>query len=187
MKLIVAFFSILVMTVAASAQTKLPELDKSPLDISYYPDSYPLLKLQDKVNEPLMARVIYSRPSKNGRSVFGGLIEYGKVWRLGANEATEIEFFQNVKVGNSKLKKGRYTIFTIPAADKWTFIINKDTDSWGSFKYDEKKDVARIEAPVMQQATPVEAFTLVFEKATAGFALTAAWDNEKVSLPISLQ
>lgn len=187
MKLIVAFFSLLVFTVAASAQTKLPELDKSPLDVSYYPDRYPLLKLQDKVNEPLMARVIYSRPTKNGRNVFGGLIEYGKVWRLGANEATEIEFFQNVKVGNAKIKKGRYTLYTIPNADKWTFIINKDTDSWGSFKYDEKKDLARVEVQVLQQETPVEAFTMVFEKAPAGFGLTAAWDNEKVTLPISLQ
>lgn len=187
MKLIVAFFSLLVLSFSAGAQTKLPELDKSPLDVSYYPANYPLLKLQDKANEPMMARVIYSRPSKNGRDVFGSLIEFGKVWRLGANEATEIEFFQNVKFGTAKIKKGRYTLYTIPTADKWTFILNKETDSWGSYKYDEKKDLARVDAPVMQQDIPVEAFTMVFEKAPVGFALTVAWDNEKVMLPISLQ
>ena len=70
------------------------------MDMSYYPNGYPVLKIQDKATEPLVARVIYSRPQKNGRTIFGELLEYGKVWRLGANEATEIEFFQVVKIGN---------------------------------------------------------------------------------------
>ena len=79
------------------------------MDMSYYPNRYPVLKIQDKVTEPLVARVIYSRPQKNGRVIFGELIDYGKVWRLGANEATEIEFFTDVKINEIKIKKGRYT------------------------------------------------------------------------------
>src|SRR5689334_17635528 len=82
------------------AQTKLPPVDKSPMDMSYYPNGYPVLKIQDKLTEPLVARVIFSRPQKNGRPIFGELLEYGQVWRLGANEATEIEFFTPVKIGD---------------------------------------------------------------------------------------
>lgn len=106
--------------------------------MSYYPAGYPVLKIQDKATEPLVARVIYSRPQKNGRVIFGQLVEYGKVWRLGANEATEIEFFQTVHINNKKVKKGRYTLYCIPLPEKWTLIINKETDTWGSFKYDER-------------------------------------------------
>jgi hypothetical protein len=168
-----------------SAQTKLPPVDKSPMDMSYYPNGYPVSKIQDKPTDPLVARVIYSRPQKNGRTIFGDLLEYGKVWRLGANEATEIEFYENVKVNNTKVKKGRYTMYCIPYADKWTIIINKETDTWGSFKYDMKKDVVRIDLPVQKQNDITEEFAMVFEKAaTAGANLIIAWDNVRVSLPI---
>jgi hypothetical protein len=88
--------AVLFLSVGAIAQSSLPAVDKSPLDICYYPLRYPNLKVQDKITEPLTARVIYSRPKKEGRTVFGGLVEYGKLWRLGANEATEIEFYKPV-------------------------------------------------------------------------------------------
>lgn len=168
------------------AQTKMPLLDKSPMDMSYYPNNYPVLKIQDKLTEALTARVIYSRPQKNGRNIFGELLEYGKVWRLGANEATEIEFYQNVKVGGSKIKKGRYTLYCIPYADKWTMILNKDTDTWGSFKYDQKKDIVRVSVPVQKQTELNDAFAMMFEKAATGFNLVIAWDDLKINLPISL-
>jgi hypothetical protein len=174
--------------IAANAQVKAPALDKSPMDMSYYPDKYPILKLQDKVNEPMAARVIYSRPQRTGRELFGKLIDYGKVWRLGANEATEIEFFTNVKIKDVKIKKGRYTLYSIPQADKWTFIINSDNDSWGSFKYEEKKDLVRIDVPVETLSEPVETLSMVFEKANNnGIHLVVMWDNVKVALPITLQ
>src|SRR5215210_369583 len=143
--------ALLALSCHALAQTsgsKLPSLDKSPMDISYYPAGYALLKIQDKISEPLIMRLIYSRPQLNGRKVFGELQEYGQVWRLGANEATEIEFFKDVKINNKKIKKGRYTLYCIPTADKWTLIVNKETDTWGSFKYNETKDVARVDVPV---------------------------------------
>lgn len=181
------FLSVLLICFAAGAQSKFPTMDKSPMDMSYYPDNYPLLKIQGKATEPLQARIIYSRPQKNNRVIFGELIEYNKVWRMGANEATEIEFYQNVKIGNTKLKKGRYTLYCIPMAEKWTFIINKETDSWGSFMYDAKKDLVRQDAVVQKQTEPIETFSFLFEKATSGFTLSATWDSVKVSLPIYIQ
>ncbi len=187
MKFAFFFFCVLFAGFNAAAQPKFPPLDKSPLDINYYPDNYPLLKIQGKATEPLIARVIYSRPQKSNRVLFGDLIEYNKVWRLGANEATEIEFFQNVRIGNTKLKKGRYTLYCIPNADKWTFIVNKETDTWGSFMYDPKKDLVRQDAPIRKEKEAAESFSFIFEKQGAGFSLTAAWDSIKVALPIYLQ
>ena len=169
---------------ALQAQTKLPPLDKSPMDMSYCPNGYPVLKIQDKITDPLVARVIYSRPQKNGRVIFGELLEYGKVWRLGANEATEIEFYLNVKINDKKVKKGRYTMYCIPYADKWTIIINKETDTWGSFKYDLKKDLVRIDIPVQKQTEVTEEFVMAFEKSATGANLIIAWDDVKVNLPV---
>jgi hypothetical protein len=166
------------------AQTKFSAVDKSPMDMIYYPNSYPVLKIQDKATEPLTARVIYSRPQKNGRTVFGELLQYGQVWRLGANEATEIEFYRPVRIGNTKIKKGRYTLYCIPYPDKWTLILNKETDTWGSFKYDETKDIVRIEAPVQKQNDPLESFSMLFEKSATGAGLTIGWDSNAVSFPI---
>ncbi len=169
---------------AVQAQSKLPALDKSPLDMSYYPNRYPVLKIQDKVTEPPVARVIYSRPQKSGRIIFGELIAYGKVWRMGANEATEIEFFRDVKISDNKIKKGRFSMYCIPYEDKWTIIINKDTDTWGSFKYDEKNDLARVDIAVQKQTEIIEEFVLTFDKTETGANLVIAWDNIKLDLPI---
>jgi len=169
---------------AQSNGTKLPGVDKSPMDMAYYPANFPVLKIQDKVSEPLVARVIYSRPQKAGRQVYGELIEYGKVWRLGANEATEVEFYKDVKIGNKKVQKGKYTLYAIVNPSDWTLILNKETDTWGAFKYDEKKDVARITVPAQKLPEPAETFTMLFEKTTTGPTLVIAWDDTKVALPI---
>jgi DUF2911 family protein len=178
---------------AQTPANKLPEVDKSPMDMSYFPNDYPVLKIQNKVTEPVIARVIYSRPQKNDRLIFGGLVEFGKVWRLGANEATEIEFYKEVRIGGKKVAKGRYTLYAIAYPDTWTIIINKDTDTWGAFKYDEKKDLVRTTIPVQKNSEITEALAMTFEpilsssgKATKNFSLTIAWDSTKVSLPILL-
>lgn len=181
------FLLLLLVGIKSNAQLKFPETDKSPLDVSYFPNNYPLLKIQGKATEPLLARAFYSRPQKSNRVVFGELIEYDKVWRLGANEATEIEFFQNVKFGETKVKKGRYTLYCIPTAEKWTLILNKDTDCWGSFIYDPKKDVARADVAVEKQDSITESFSLFFEKTDGGFSLNIGWDNVKVTLPVDVQ
>src|SRR5262249_8647996 len=148
----------------------------------------PVLKIQDKVKDPLVARVIYSRPKREGRTVFGGLVTYGKVWRLGANEATEIEFYKPVTIGDKKVPAGRYTLYALVNEKTWTFIINKETDTWGAFKYDASKDIARAEVPVEISGDPVETLSMVFNnnKPANSFNLVVAWDNVKAVLPISL-
>lgn len=187
MKRFLAFIIFLAAGLTSVGQAQLPPLDKSPLDISYFPDNYPVLKIQDKTEGPLLARVIYSRPQKDKRIIFGELIEYGKLWRLGANEATEVEFYVPVKINNVKIKKGRYSIFAIPNSDKWTIILNRENDTWGSFRYDLKKDIVRMEVPVQKQTEIAESFSLVFEKSKDGFNLSALWDDVKVTLPVYLQ
>jgi hypothetical protein len=154
------------------------------MDMSYFPTDYPILKTQNKATTSPVARVVYSRPQKDNRTIFGELVEYNKVWRLGANEATEIEFFKDVTIAGKKVAKGRYTLYAIPAQDKWTIILNKDTDTWGAFVYDEKKDVLRTDVPVQLLASPVDAFSMSFNKTDNGMTLFIAWDNVSVNLPI---
>ncbi|MEJ7766455.1 MAG: DUF2911 domain-containing protein [Chitinophagaceae bacterium] len=170
----------------AYSQSKIPPVDKSVMDISFYPPNYPILKIQDKITEPLVARVVYSRPQRNGRAVFGELVEYEKVWRIGANEATEIEFFKDVTFGGKPVPKGRYTLYTIPTLSTWTFIINKETDTWGSFKYDSKKDLVRVETPILKLAEPIDVLAIYFDKTSSGFNLCAAWEGTAVNVPITI-
>jgi hypothetical protein len=174
-------------TIESKTDVKALPLDKSPMDMVYFPDDYPVLKIKDKAREAPVARVIYSRPQKADRVVFGDLIEYGKVWRLGANEATEIEFYKDVKIDGKRVPKGKYTLYAIVNPSQWTMIVNKDTDTWGSFKYDEKKDLLRVNVPAQKEQQPVEAFTMYFEKTPTGAALQMAWDDVKATLPIALK
>ena len=178
--------SCLAFAATGTAQLKTPILDKSPMDMCYYPVNYPVLKIQNKIGESLLARVIYSRPQKNGRTVYGELVEYGKIWRLGANEATEIELYKDVQIGGNKLKKGRYTMYAIPYPDKWTIIFNKESDIWGAFQYDEKKDALRIDTKV-EKTEPVEAYSMYFEKNGTGIHLVITWDDARALIPFSFQ
>ena len=182
---LIAFLLLLNLGVSAQTTTStLPPLDVSPMDMSYFPSNYPILKIQDKATDPLMIRVIYSRPQLNGRKIFGDLQPYGKVWRLGANEATEIEFFADVKINGKKVKKGRYTLYAIPYPEKWTLIVNKETDTWGSFRYDSTKDVVRIDLPVRKNEI-TQVMTIVFTKSPTGAIMDMYWEDVKVSLPIT--
>jgi hypothetical protein len=184
MKKIVVLAAFLAGMVAAKAQSQPGTLDNSPLDMSYYPVDYPVLKIEDKANEPLIARVVYSRPQKKGRKLFGDFVSYGEVWRLGANEATEIEFFQDVKIDSKTVKKGRYTLYALVNADKWTLILNKETDTWGAFRYDPSKDVLRATVAVEKKSDITEAFSIAFRKAGKGANLIINWDDVQVELPI---
>src|ERR1017187_3744412 len=124
MKSLLSLVFFLFTSIFCAAQSTLPPLDKSPMDMCYYPVDYPVLKIQHKSDAPLIARVIYGRPQKNNRSIFGDLVPYDMIWRMGANEATEIEFFRDIKIDGKKLIKGRYTLYAIPATDKWTLVLN---------------------------------------------------------------
>ncbi|RFS22430.1 DUF2911 domain-containing protein [Chitinophaga silvatica] len=181
---LIAFFACLLSIQVFAQDKKMPPLDASPMDMAYYPVMYPYTVKVKGEPGSLVARVIYSRPQTKGREIFGNLEEYGKIWRLGANEATEIEFFRPVVIAGKNIPKGRYTLYAIPTEKTWTIILNKETDIWGAFKYDAKKDVVRTALPVLALDTPVDAFTMVFEKGDPGANLIIAWDKVSVSLPI---
>jgi hypothetical protein len=165
-------------------------VDKSPMDMSYYPVNYPTLKMSGTDTANLTARVIYSRPQKNGRIIFGNepppkyVQQYGALWRLGANEATEIEFFKPVTIKGQRISKGRYIIYCIPFEDKWVIVFNTNLFSWGLHQ-DTTKDITKIEIPVYKSAKNIEYFTMVFQPSATGANLIMAWDNMQAALPIS--
>lgn len=160
-------------------------VDISPMDMSYFPVDYPKLNMAKSINTPPIARVVYSRPHRQGRKIFGSLLKYGEPWRLGANEATEIEFFQPATIQNKKIAKGRYILYCIPQQDHWTVIFNSNIDTWG-LKPDRQKDLYQFSIPTQHSDTTIEYFTMVFEKTTEGANLIMAWDDVVARLPIKI-
>lgn len=169
---------------ANNADIKFAAADPSPADIVYYPLNAPKAKAGD-ATKPII-KVIYSRPQKKGREIFGMLEQYGNVWRFGANENTEIRFFEKATIGGKKIKAGTYSLFAIPNKDVWTIILNKQTDKWGAFTYDASKDVVRVNVPVKALSKPIEYFSITFAPRPNGATLIAAWDKTQVELPIGL-
>jgi hypothetical protein len=160
-----------------------PELDKSPLDMAYFPNNF---AHDRKPGEKAVARVIYSRPRKGERAVFGKLVPYGEVWRTGANEATEIKFYQDVVFGGKKVKAGTYSLFTIPGEKEWTVILNTDLDYWGAYSYNPKSDVVRVTAPITQSRDNVEHFSIAFgDKGAKRAVMRMAWENTAVEVPFT--
>jgi hypothetical protein len=186
MKNTLAVIAFLLSGLLATAQQKTTDLDKSPMDMSYFPANYPILKMNGKAKADPYARIVYSRPLKNNRLIFGGIVKYGELWRLGANESTELEVYKNIRIGGKTISKGKYTIYCIPYENKWTIIINKDIFSWGSFTYNAKKDVVRVDVPVQLTDDPAEALTMYFEDNATGANLVMMWDNVKTVLPVTL-
>lgn len=128
----------------------------------------------------------YSRPSMKGRTIFGGLEAYGKIWRTGANSATTIAFSTPVKFGGASVPAGTYALLTIPDKSSWTVILNQVTDQWGAYAYDEKKDVARVTATPTALPLPVETFTISFNHLHDDSAvLELAW--EKTLVPVKIE
>jgi hypothetical protein len=162
-------------------------IDRSPMDMSYFPKDYPKDKMTAANLENPLARVIYSRPQKNGRMIFADsncIQHYGQEWRLGANEATEIEFFKNVTINGKKFPAGRYILYCIPYADKWKLIFNNNLFSWG-LHMDKTKDITEIELPVSKNNAEIEFFTMVFQNAAYGCDLVMSWGDIKVIMPVS--
>jgi hypothetical protein len=155
-------------------------VDISPMDMSYLPVDYP--KMQDRPATPI-ARVIYSRPHKQGRKIFGSLLKYGEPWRLGANEATEIEFFKPVTIQGKTVDKGRYVLYTIPHENSWTIIFNSNLNSWG-LTPDPKKDLFKFDIPSEKKNQSLEYYTMVFQERQGGADLVMAWDDVEARLPI---
>jgi len=157
-------------------------VDISPMDIIYFPADYPLSKSSNPDTAPPKARVLYSRPQKQGREIFGSLVKFGDPWRLGANEATEIELFSSAMVQGKRLNAGRYILYCIPEAKRWTFVFNSNVYSWGLHPYP-SKDVLRVTVPVQKTPVVIEHFTMAFEKTAAGADLLLAWDDTEARVP----
>lgn len=128
-------------------------------------------------------KVTYGRPYKKGREIFGGLEKYGKVWRTGADEATEITFAKDATVGGKPVKAGTYTLFTIPEENEWTIILNGQLGQWGAYEYDKHKvkDVLQVKAPAKKLSTPVEQLTIRFESGN----MIIEWDTTQVAVPVA--
>lgn len=127
--------------------------------------------------------VEYSRPGAKEREIFGGLVRYGKMWRTGANKATKITFDENCVFGGAKVKKGSYSLFSIPGDKEWTVVLNKNTELWGVGEYDEKNQVCSIVAKVIETKDFTESFTIDFGTFQSFSAIMSLkWANTKIDI-----
>ena len=129
----------------------------------------------------------YARPSKKGRTIYGDLVPYGSVWRTGANNATTIQFADEVIVGGKKVPAGKYGLLTIPNAGEWTVILTKQLDVTGPAAYKQDQDVVRVKAVPQDIPFPIETFTMMFNNVTSNsIDLMIVWDQTVVTLPIGM-
>ena len=129
--------------------------------------------------------IVYSRPSVKGRTIWGDLVPYDKVWRTGANEATTFTVSDDVTVNGQALAKGTYSLHTIPGKESWTVVFNKDAGQWGSFAYDQAKDALRVTAKP-EKADFREFLTFDFPQVSADEATVAIrWENLAVPFTVN--
>ncbi|HEY2045633.1 MAG TPA: DUF2911 domain-containing protein [Candidatus Udaeobacter sp.] len=130
--------------------------------------------------------VDYSRPNKNGREIFGGLVPYGKLWRTGANAVTKIKFSRAVTLGGKEIPAGEYALFTIPTANEWTIILSKDAKVQSAADYKQENDAARITATPEPLPITIETFTIALNDVKGASAtLDLLWDKTRVPVKLS--
>jgi hypothetical protein len=123
----------------------------------------------------------YSRPKMRGRKIMGDLVPYGQVWRTGANEATSLKTAVDLDIRGTKVPVGSYTVYTLPTESNWKLIINQQTGQWGT-EYDQSQDLARVDLTKSKLPSPLEDFTIEFEKTGADSAtLVLEWETTKLS------
>ena len=177
--LIFSLAGIILIVIAYVAYVMLTTRSHSPAERMAYSDSNFQLSID------------YCRPYKKGRLIFGeesegALLPFGKYWRTGANEATEIEFNQDIQVNENTLSAGRYRLYTIPQKNSWTIAFNSELDKWGYGEPDYKLDVLRTEISVDELMQPLEQFTISGEKTGENMMdIVLAWDQTKVKVPVS--
>ncbi len=155
--------AILVTTGSARAQHEpgsMPEAS-APQTALAKPLASPVAESTVKLNGHEI-KIHYNSPSMRGRKIMGNLVPYGQVWRTGANEATTFTTTANLKVGTLTVPAGTYTIFTLPSADQWLLIVNKQTGEWG-LAYDESKDLGRTPMQAATLSSPQEKMSITFE------------------------
>ena len=129
--------------------------------------------------------IVYSRPNVNNRVIFGELVPYNEVWRLGANQPTTLTLSYPIQINNQVLDSGTYAIFALPSSNQWTVVFNTDYEQWGSRKYDSAKNVLEYTTAV-NTISHIESFTIGFEAVNETSAImTLAWDKTKVSIPFT--
>jgi Protein of unknown function (DUF2911) len=126
----------------------------------------------------------YSSPRMKNRKIFGGVVPYGQVWRTGANEATTFVTDTDLRVGGKEIPAGSYTLFTLPAADKWTLIISKKTGEPGT-QYPEGEDLIRVEMKVSPTESPVENLTVAYHKKDATCSLSLSWERTQATVDLA--
>ena len=171
--LLISIFAITLVSSLQLTSQEFKSLDKSPMDVAAFPASY---KNSDKI-----VKVTYSRPQLKGRDL-AKLAPPEKIWRTGANEATEITFYKDVVFGGEALKAGTYSLFTIPSLNgDWTVIINSERNIWGSYYYNQDKDVIRVSGKTSKVEENIEAFSIIFDK---DMTLKMGWGKTVVSVSI---
>jgi hypothetical protein len=151
------------------------------------PQSSPLAKI-DQVVGLTNVHIEYSRPSAKGRTVYGDLVPFGKMWRTGANANTIISFSEDVKVVGKDLKKGKYALYTTPKADSWDIIFYRDTNNWGLPESWEESNVAlkvTVKPETLNQ--PIESFSLFLNNlSNDSGVIELSWERTLVSIPFTV-
>jgi Protein of unknown function (DUF2911) len=129
--------------------------------------------------------VDYSSPRMRGRKIFGGLVPYNQVWRVGANEATTFVTTTDVMVGDKTVPRASYTMFAIPNPDNWTLIISKKVGEWGIPYPGEQYDFTRTTMSVSKLPKPVEDFTIGFDQLGAKCTMNFDWAETRASVDIT--
>ncbi|HSG38638.1 MAG TPA: DUF2911 domain-containing protein [Thermoanaerobaculia bacterium] len=128
--------------------------------------------------------ITYHRPAVKGRTIWGDLVPYGEVWRLGANDATTLEISDPMKIAGREVPAGKYGLFAIPGPEAWTLILNKRAQQWGAYFYKAEEDFLRFEVkPETGPFTEWMTFDIDPEgrdKARIGFA----WEKLRFSIPV---
>ena len=149
------------------------------------PKPSPYAKIEQKIGLTDVS-IEYSRPSKKGREIFGELVPYDQVWRLGANACTKMTVSTEISIQGKTLNAGTYAVFAIPQADIWTIVFNTDVEQWGAGNYDAAKNALEVKAKVKEVAT-VESFTISLENVTHQSAiLRFEWDHVQVNVSINV-
>ena len=129
--------------------------------------------------------IVYGRPSMRGRTIFGALVPYGRVWCPGADEATTLESNKELLVGNLRVPPGPHTIWMLPTAGRWTLVVSKNPSGFHTF-YDAERDLGRLELKKQELATPVEQLTFTIGKAPQGGTISMTWERTEVSAAFSV-
>jgi hypothetical protein len=131
--------------------------------------------------------VDYGRPYMRGRTIMGGLVPYGEVWRTGANQATHLVTQHDLRIGGASVPAGTYTLYTLPGENAWQLIVSRQTGQWGTV-YQQAQDLARIPMQVGRTPAPVEQFTIALnaDPGANRANLVMEWENTRASVPIEI-